>query len=162
MRVQGGSRQVVLARVGTDEAGRTGLRVKDQKDRAGLGLASRGERAQAVREMVAGERPRAQRFAIQTPLTYRAVGDGEWRRGTMVNISETGVLFEGEKVWGMGQVVEVRFRLSTGNGGEPAVQVVCRGKIARTENEVRDAVAKTQAARINKFRFERPAPPAGV
>jgi PilZ domain len=158
MSFQNDNGQPMLAGAG-NARGRKGRSVViGQNDGLSLGLASRSETIPAVREIVAGERHRAQRFGIRAVLRYRAVGNGEWRQGIMVNISETGILFEGERVWGIGQAVELRFRLSTGNAGEPAVQVACRGKIVRSEIEITGTVVKAQAARINKFRFERPEP----
>src|SRR5215472_16885621 len=53
-----------------------------------------GDAGVPMRGSQASEQQRAQRFAMQTVLHYRRVGEAEWRQATMVNISESGVLFE--------------------------------------------------------------------
>ena len=40
---------------------------------------------------------RAQRYAIALPMRYRRVGEETWATGTTVNISRSGVVFEGER-----------------------------------------------------------------
>lgn len=117
---------------------------------------------QAVRRLTSGERQRAQRFAIHTPLRYRMAGEGEWGQGMIVNISESGVLFRTGQRVGTNPGVEMRFSLSTGISGEAAVQVVCRGVIARTVSETGSTAVTAQAARITKFHFVRPGRTAGV
>ena len=68
-----------------------------------------------------GEQPRAQRFKIHTALRYRpAGGEGEWQQGTMVNISESGVLFRTNQEVPTIREIEMRFRLPTVMAGETA------------------------------------------
>ncbi|MGH7866112.1 MAG: PilZ domain-containing protein [Candidatus Dormibacteraceae bacterium] len=117
---------------------------------------------QAVRRFGTGERPRAQRFQIHTPLRYRGAGGGEWRAGMIVNISESGMLFRTDQRLGANPEVEMRFSLSTGIRGEAAVQVVCRGVIARVVSEPGSMTVTALAARITKFHFVRPGRTAGV
>ena len=40
---------------------------------------------------------RAERYAITLPMRYRRVGEETWATGTTVNISRSGVVFEGER-----------------------------------------------------------------
>lgn len=101
-----------------------------------------------------GEQPRAQRFAIHTPLRYRAAG-GEWREGTMVNISESGVLFQTDQGVPSISEIEMQFSLPTGVAGKAAAQVACRGVIARTVSSPGSAEPTGLAARIAKFQFVR-------
>ena len=117
---------------------------------------------QAVRRFTTGERQRAQRFQIHTPLRYRTAGGGEWRAGMIVNISESGMLFRTDQRLGANPEVEMRFSLSTGIRGEGAVQVVCRGVIARVVTEPGGMTITALAARITKFHFVRPGRTVGV
>jgi len=111
-----------------------------------------------MRRLIAREQQRAQRFPIQTQLFYRRTGDGEWRQGTMVNISESGVLFETDHSAWPNTEVEMRFSLCTGISGEKLAQVVCHGSIARAISEPGSVRVTALAARITKFHFMRPEP----
>jgi hypothetical protein len=110
----------------------------------------------ALRRFTAGERQRAQRFPIQTGLRYRRVGEGEWRQGTMVNISESGVLFETDHAAWPNTAVEMRFSLCTGISIDLPARVMCCGLIARAVSEPGSARVTALAARITKFEFVRP------
>ena len=102
-----------------------------------------------------GNQQRAQRFAIQTGLRYRRVGEAEWRQGSMVNISESGVLFETDHAAWPNSAVEIRFSLGTGNAGSWVAQVVCYGVIVRAISKAGSARVSALAARITKFHFVR-------
>jgi hypothetical protein len=105
------------------------------------------------------EQPRAQRFTIHTLLRYRATG-GEWQEGTMVNISESGVLFQTEQGVPASRDIEMSFSLPTGITGESAAQVACRGVITRTVSPPREPAVV--AARFAKFSFVRPGGAAAI
>ncbi|HTS05648.1 MAG TPA: PilZ domain-containing protein [Candidatus Eisenbacteria bacterium] len=109
----------------------------------------------AMRRSPASERQRAQRFAIRTVLRYRRVGEAEWRQGTMVNISESGVLFETDHAAWPNSTVEIRFNLGAVNSGNWAAQVVCYGVIVRALSKPGSARVSGLAARITKFHFVR-------
>lgn len=101
-----------------------------------------------------GEQPRAQRITIHTPLRYRVAG-GEWQEGTMVNISESGVLFRTSQKVPSIREIEMQFSLQTARGA--AVQMACRGVIARTVSFPGSAEPTGLAARITKLHLKRPA-----
>lgn len=123
---------------------------------AGNARLASGEYAEpAMRRFKAGERQRAQRFPIETALRYRRVGEGEWRQGTIVNISESGVLFETDHSIWPNTAVEMRFNLCLGVSSELAAQVVCQGLIARAISELGSARVTALAAKITKFHFVR-------
>jgi hypothetical protein len=125
-------------------------------------LVSGNQPESAMPRFSAAERKRAQRFPIQTVLRYRRVGGGEWRQGTMVNISESGVLFETDhRVW-PNTAVEMRFNLGLGRPSAWAAQVVCQGLIARAITEPGSTRVKALAAKITKFHFVRPAAAVGA
>jgi PilZ domain len=110
----------------------------------------------AMRRFPASEQQRAQRFAIHTVLRYRKVGEAEWRQGTVVNISESGVLFETDHAAWPKTAVEMRFSLGLGLSGRLAAQVVCYGLIVRSVTEAASVRVTALAARITKFHFVRP------
>ena len=109
-----------------------------------------------MRRFDGGKRKRAQRFPIQTELCYRKVGEEEWRQATMVNISESGVLFETDHSAWLNTAVEMRFSLGLGKPAAWAAQVVCQGSIARAITEPGSVRVKALAARITRFHFVRP------
>jgi hypothetical protein len=109
----------------------------------------------AMQRFPASEQERAQRFAIQTALHYRRVGEAEWRQGTMVNISQSGVLFEADHAAWPNSAVEMRFSLGAGASSGWAAQVVCYGVIVRCISKAGTARVSALAARITKFHFVR-------
>jgi hypothetical protein len=116
---------------------------------------SAGHVQPAMRHYSRGKRERAKRFPIRTLLCYRRVGEEGWRHATMVNISESGVLFETDHAAWPKTAVEMKFSLGLGSPGASAAQVVCQGLIARAITEAGSAKVKALAARITKFHFLR-------
>lgn len=102
------------------------------------------------------ERLRAHRFTIHAPLSYRTTGDREWHEGTMVNISESGVLFQTYQEMPLNREIEMRFSLSTGVAGKPTAQVACRCEVARAISDPGNGMPMALAARIIKFYFGSP------
>jgi hypothetical protein len=95
-------------------------------------------------------KPRAQRFPIQTPVSYRASGETEWSQGTTVNISRSGVLFRAGREIEPKTVFEMRILFPPEiTGGVPA-NVVCWGPAVRSESG-----GSLVAAAILKYRFTR-------
>src|SRR5215472_1721152 len=109
----------------------------------------------SIRRSPPSEQQRAQRFAIQTALRYRRVGEAEWRQATMVNISESGVLFETDHAAWPNSAVEMRFSLGAGVSSGWAAQVVCFGMIVRVIGKPGSVRVSALAARITKFHFVR-------
>jgi hypothetical protein len=74
---------------------------------------------------------RAPRFAIETPLRYRRVGQSEWLEGTIENISRRGVLFRAESLIDSDKPIEMSFVLPVEISDQAPAEVVCFGYIAR-------------------------------
>ena len=75
--------------------------------------------------------PRPPRYPIAAALEYRAASEAEWRRGTTVNISRSGILFRGEENLELKTILEMRILLSADMlGGEGAI-VECWGPVIR-------------------------------
>jgi hypothetical protein len=102
-----------------------------------MGLDSKGELA-----------PRAQRFTIRIPVSYRPSGTKDWQEGRTENISRSGVLFRTDYLMPLQMPIEFLMALPEEVGGGAAT-VICRGRVVRTEpprpDDPRPAVAATIA-----------------
>lgn len=102
-----------------------------------------------VSEKLANSVMRHTRFQVRTRLCYRILGEREWREGTTVNISKSGVLFEAEEPVNLGTRIEMRFSLPVQTRNEPGTTVTCRGVIVRSPGYA------MVAARISSSRLVR-------
>jgi hypothetical protein len=75
--------------------------------------------------------PRAPRFPIQTRLHYRANGSSTWEVGTAVNISRSGILFEGRQQFEPETMLEMRIILPAEITRGGPVNILCRGPVIR-------------------------------
>lgn len=76
---------------------------------------------------------RSQRFPIQTSLRFREIGGAEWREGTTVNISRTGVLFQTEEKMEPETVLEMQIVFPASVTAGAAANIICWGPVTRTE-----------------------------
>lgn len=77
------------------------------------------------------EIPRAERFPIQIPLRYRAVGQERWLEGRIENISGSGVLFRAREPLPPKTSLEMSFALELGPIADFAPEVLCSGHVVR-------------------------------
>jgi hypothetical protein len=100
-------------------------------------------------------RPRAHRFGLKVAVVYRQPGDAAWLRGTTVNVSRTGVLFQAHlpAVAGMPIQVELRFR-------GPVANVSCSAQVVRATEIDWDRLGGRWliAAAIKKYSLKRKHP----
>ena len=89
--------------------------------------------------------PRAQRVRVQIPITYRAQGDDSWYQSRVVNLSESGVLFEPTDLQ-PGTVLEVVFASPVQVGLMAPGKQVCVGQVIRT-TEMGAAAARFEECR---------------
>jgi hypothetical protein len=75
-------------------------------------------------------RPRAQRFQLRFPLSYRKIGMPDWKNGTTINISRTGILFEAGEDIPQDSVLDVRVCMPL------KATLTCEASIVRTEGLV--------------------------
>jgi hypothetical protein len=74
---------------------------------------------------------RAARYPLHVTALYQSAGDAEWREGTTVDISASGVLIEVEDPLPVGAPVEFRLVLPpVGAAGEHG-EIRGRGRVAR-------------------------------
>jgi hypothetical protein len=89
---------------------------------------------------------------MSSPLLFRRVGDRDWRSGSIVNISRTGVLFTGH-LPGLVPATGVEFVLMLQSLGHPGQsRVRCRGKVLRHAGE-RPGAAGAVAVTIESYEF---------
>ena len=99
---------------------------------------------------------RAQRYAIALPMRYRRVGEEAWAAGTTVNISRSGVLFEGER--SMDREAAIELVLTMPVDVADGARVVARGVVVRAAAQGVAAVRRTFAATIADYTFVRDEP----
>src|SRR5438067_5365291 len=75
--------------------------------------------------------PRAQRFTVRLLLRYRPAGCSGWVEGTTENISRTGVLFGGNRMFAVGTKLQLSLTLPLKANVPLTVTVLCRGQVAR-------------------------------
>ena len=96
---------------------------------------------------------RAQRYDIALPMRYRRVGEETWATGTTVNISRSGVVFEGER--SMDREAAIELVLTMPVDVADGARVVARGVVVRAAApDVADA-RQTFAATIADYTFVR-------
>jgi hypothetical protein len=91
---------------------------------------------------------RASRMSLSTALQYRSRGSKEWREGTLVNISATGVLFRADSAIKLGTRIEMQFSLPMQPERLSSSCVIsCHGAIVRVA-ELGLLGAKISASRL--------------
>jgi hypothetical protein len=99
---------------------------------------------------------RAPRFAIQMRLRYRPSGESKWWKGTIDNISRSGVLFRGEGYAQPNTHLEMSFVLPHEIFGVRSAEVLCRGVVVRSERPNGTEAFSALASTISHYRFIRP------
>jgi hypothetical protein len=74
--------------------------------------------------------PRSERVSFPIPIQYRRLGDSEWRTGVVVNLSDSGVLFEAA-VLEPGAHVELALSPPIRVGWLAPSQPVCAAQVVR-------------------------------
>jgi hypothetical protein len=95
--------------------------------------------------------PRAERFAIETTIRYRSVGQPGWYEGKTENISGSGVLFRGKNLLAPKTRVEMTFPLPIRGSGATGANVTCFGRIVRKVPRVGPKGEAGLAATIEEY-----------
>ena len=104
------------------------------------------------RDIVEAEIERAQRFAIPMTLRYRPAGQGNWKKGTVENISRSGVLFRAQEEVAARTAVDIALVLESPVSGQPP-EVLCWCEIVRS---VPGEAGPALAAKIVDYDIVRP------
>jgi hypothetical protein len=83
--------------------------------------------------------PRARRLRLQSPLRYRVKNLGSWYEGTIDNLSQSGLLFQGKQRFPENTLVEMVFEMPEEISGQKNSTVLCQGRIIRTKESQQDA-----------------------
>lgn len=92
---------------------------------------------------------RNRRFAVNWPIQYRRMSEAEWRRGLIVNMSVSGVLFEAAEALPTSDPVELSILFQSPGTPSGASVVTTSGYVVRSEanSPPRVAVKFSPAAR---------------
>jgi hypothetical protein len=115
-----------------------------------FGGQAKGEKHHKGRKMV----ERDARFVVQSPLLYRPTGTLNWHKGTIRNVSPSGVLFQAEKLVPADGPIEMSFSLPAEVGSKRRIQIFCWGQVARTVMPPTSDVSPSLAAKITRYRSE--------
>src|SRR6201987_1261078 len=81
--------------------------------------------------------PRARRLKLDIPLRYRVNKTSTWYEGTIENISQSGVLFNGPQELPVNALIEMVFEMPEEISGQKNSNVVCQGRVMRM-NETKE------------------------
>ena len=99
--------------------------------------------------------PRARRLKVNLPVQYRQSGEQEWQTGTVVNISQSGLLFEASQMLRHDCDVEMMFEMPEEIAGQPKSKVLCQGYVVRVSSAKGSPTTPTMAAAISGYTFLR-------
>ena len=97
--------------------------------------------------------PRARRLKLDIPLRYRVKNLSTWSEGTIQNISQSGVLFQGPTELPVNALVEMVFEMPEEISGQKNSNVLCQGRIIRAKNAPVLDEGVALAASILDYRF---------
>lgn len=98
--------------------------------------------------------PRARRLKLNIAMRFRVKALAAWYPGTVVNISQSGVLFKAQQGLPENTIVEMRFEMPEEISGQKDAMVFCQGKVTRGKlpEEGKEVV---MAASILDYQFDR-------
>jgi hypothetical protein len=82
--------------------------------------------------------PRARRLPSNLPIRYRGKNLHAWYKGTIQNISQSGVLFHGQKQLPTNALVELIFEMPEEISGQKNSSVLCEGRLIHHKRAVDD------------------------
>ena len=77
-------------------------------------------------------RTRAERFTIDIPVSFRVTGEEQWQKGQIVNLSESGLLFDSHTPLEPQTPLELLFSPPIQVGPIAPGKVICVGEVVRT------------------------------
>jgi hypothetical protein len=87
------------------------------------------------------------------PLRYRVKNLNTWSEGTILNISQSGVLFDGAAELPVNALVEMVFEMPEEISGQKNSNVLCQGKIIRAKEGPKPESGSGLAASILDYKF---------
>ena len=97
--------------------------------------------------------PRARRLKVDLAVRYRAKNTHTWFTGVIENISQSGVLFNGEHVFPANALLELIFVMPEEISGQKDASVLCQGRVIRGKDVRTSTGEPAQAASITDYKF---------
>jgi hypothetical protein len=97
--------------------------------------------------------PRARRLKLNLPLRYRVKNLSTWSEGTIENISQSGVLFQGASPLPVNALVEMVFEMPEEISGQKNSNVLCQGRVIRSKEGRESEESSGLAASILDYKF---------
>lgn len=91
-------------------------------------------------------------------MTFRPLGESEWRDALTANVSRTGVLFLTESNLAPETQLEMKLTLPASIAGQAAGEILCRGQVVRTLGADPFHPQPSVAATIGSFKLARSLP----
>ena len=131
---------------------------KPEEDATLLRMAAGGSTAGDVSRALTGRTRmavigRARRLKLDIPLRYRVKNLSTWSEGTIENISQSGVLFQGPAQLPVNALVEMVFEMPEEISGQKNSNVLCQGRIIRSKDAHDGAETVGLAASILDYKF---------
>jgi hypothetical protein len=93
-----------------------------------------GIRRSHTREKRPSWTPRARRLKLDVQLRYRVNSTSTWYEGTIENLSQTGLLFQGPQPLPVNALIEMVFEMPEEISGQKNRNVVCQGRVIRSRD----------------------------
>jgi len=98
--------------------------------------------------------PRARRLKLNLPIRYRVKNLVTWYEGGIQNISQSGVMFQGQQQLPANALVEMIFEMPQEISGQTNSSVLCQGRLIRVKNAAdKTEDSFTLAASILDYKF---------
>jgi ribosomal protein S10 len=97
--------------------------------------------------------PRARRIKLDSTLRYRVKNLGTWYEGTVENLSQSGVLFQGPHPLPPNTLVEMVFEMPEEISGQKNSNVLCQARIIRSKETSAGETNMGLAATILDYKF---------
>jgi PilZ domain len=97
--------------------------------------------------------PRARRLKLDVPVRFRVKNLGSWLEGTIENLSQSGVLFQGPQELPENTLVEMVFEMPEEISGQKNSNVLCQARIIRSKQTHNTAESVGLAASILDYKF---------
>jgi hypothetical protein len=78
--------------------------------------------------------PRARRLKLDVALRYRVNSTSTWYEGTIENLSQSGLLFQGPQRLPANALIEMVFEMPEEISGQKNRNVLCQGRVIRCED----------------------------
>ena len=79
--------------------------------------------------------PRARRLKLDLALRYRVNSTSTWHEGSVENLSQTGILFNGPQQLPVNALIEMVFEMPEEISGQKNRNVLCQGRVIRCKEQ---------------------------